>query len=37
MANNAILYDKFDEITETQCLGRIIRMTNKKNIKIYSA
>lgn len=37
MANKAILYDKFDEITETQCLGRIIRMTNKKNIKIYSA
>lgn len=37
MGNNAILYDKFDEITETQCLGRIIRMTNKKNIKIYSA
>lgn len=37
MANKAILYDEFDEITETQCLGRIIRMSNKKNIKVFSA
>lgn len=37
MANKAILYNKFDDITTIQCLGRIIRLTNKKNITIYSS